>query len=84
MELLAFLKAATPEEQGKVAKEAGTTIGYLFKIAWGHAKSGPVLTLKIEAATKGAVCRHVLRSDIHPEDCALATCGNEPRLIAKV
>ncbi len=71
MELRHYMHIAHPRERQRLAQESGTTVGYLYQVAGGHRRPGAALALRVERATRGAVCRCRLRPDLFsPEQCA--------------
>lgn len=51
----------------RIAREADTSEGYLYQLAYGHRRASPGLCRKLESATKGRTTRGELRSDIYGE-----------------
>ena len=61
------MEATTADEREEVAKQAGTTVDYLWQLAGGHRKPSVELAKRLEAASKKIgkhMRRHELRSDI--------------------
>lgn len=56
--------AAANSERKRVAKEAGTTVGYLIQLAGGHRQPSPGLSRLLEQATEGKVTKEEMRPDI--------------------
>lgn len=70
MQLAHYMRIARPRERERLARDCGTTVGYLYQIAGGHRRAGVRLALRLEQATGGAVCRCRLRPDLFPPgDC---------------
>ncbi|MDH5528137.1 MAG: helix-turn-helix domain-containing protein [Nitrospirota bacterium] len=73
-----YIRITTRRERERLARECNTTVAYLYQIAGGHRQPGAGLTLKIERATSGAICRCNLRPDLFPpEEChckRICTC----------
>lgn len=69
MDIKTYLRSTNPDERNRVAREAGTTVAYLYQIAGGHRTPGPKMALAIERATSGQVTRSELRPDLW-EDAA--------------
>lgn len=63
-ELKNFLNSLTVDEQKKFSAMCGTSVGYLRKAITKKAKLGPVLSVKIEISSHGAVTRKAL----HPNE----------------
>ena len=79
MKLAEYIRITARRERQRVAQSCGTTVGYLYQIAGGHRQPGVPLSLRIEAATRGHVCRCTLRPDVFPPgQCPVASHG-EPR-----
>ena len=76
MELADYIRTATLRQRERVAAECGTTVAYLYQLAGEHRRPGTELALKLESATRGAVCRCRLRPDLFPPDaCPKARPG---------
>lgn len=50
MDMKTFLKNAQPEERGRLAELAGTTVGYLYLIGGGHRRPSSKLCKALTAA----------------------------------
>ncbi|MDH4228956.1 MAG: helix-turn-helix domain-containing protein [Nitrospirota bacterium] len=70
------MKITTPRERDRLARECGTTVGYLYQVAGGHRRVGVSLALRLERATSGAVCRCNLRPDLFPPDECLGSAAH--------
>ena len=76
MELSECIRISSRRERQRVATACITTVGYLYQVAGGHRRPSVPLALRIEDATRGAVCRCTLRPDIFPrEGCNRAGHG---------
>lgn len=76
-----YMRITTRRERERLAREYGTTVAYLYQLAGGHRRAGAALTLKLERATFGAVCRCDLRPDLFPpEECLCRRSCACPRL----
>lgn len=64
MDLRTWLNQTPADERGRVAKEASTSVGYLWQLAGGHRKASIELAKALETATGGQVTRSDLRPDI--------------------
>jgi len=70
MDMRSYLLGVSPEKREEVAKEADTSVAYLFQLAGGHRKASPDLARSIQSATNGAVTKEELRPDIWGEEAA--------------
>lgn len=59
-----FLKTTSKTERERVAKEAETTVAYLFQLAGGHREPSVKLAMRLEKASGGLLSRRDLRPDI--------------------
>ena len=59
-----FLNSLPVDEQKKFSAMCGTSVGYLRKAITKKAKLGPILSVKIEIHSHGAVAR----KDLHPSE----------------
>ena len=73
----AWLKQAADEERDRVAKAAGTSVGYLYQIAGGHRKASPELCKKLQDATDGVLTVSMIRPDLY-----LLIVGVDPKSAA--
>ncbi|MBE0436953.1 MAG: hypothetical protein IBX56_14245 [Methylomicrobium sp.] len=74
MDMRTFLKTTSKTERERVAKEAETTVAYLFQLAGGHREPSVKLAMRLEKASGGLLSRRDLRPDIfrdiHQENVA--------------
>ncbi len=76
MKLADYIRITTRRERLRVARCCGTTVAYLYQIAGGHRRPGVPLSLRLEEATRGGVCRCTLRPDVFPpQSCPM---GDHP------
>lgn len=59
-----FLNSLALDEQKKFSAMCGTSVGYLRKAITKKTKLGPIVSVKIEMASNGAVTR----KDLHPNE----------------
>lgn len=59
------MKSASPEGRERIAKEAETSVAYLYQIAGGHSRPSPEMAKAIDIATSGVVPRMEL---LYPEE----------------
>lgn len=64
MDMRTFLKTTSKTERERVAKEAETTVAYLFQLAGGHREPSVKLAMRLEKASGGLLSRRDLRPDI--------------------
>lgn len=64
MELLKYIE--TPERHAQLAKDVGTSQGWLWQIAtgWRGKRASAEMAVKIEVASKGEISRAELRPDL--------------------
>ena len=60
-----FLDEFGPDEAERVAKKAGTTLGYFRQWAYNIRKPHPRLVKKVVRASDGRLTREALRPDIY-------------------
>lgn len=64
MKLSDYLRKLTPAARETFAKRSETKVAYLYQVAGGHRSCGPKLAVRIEQASRGAVTKQELRSDL--------------------
>ncbi len=65
MDIKEFISKFGRDELAAVAKEAGTTLGYLSEqVANGHRKTSPTLAQKLSTASRGRLGLSDLRPDL--------------------
>jgi DNA-binding transcriptional regulator YdaS (Cro superfamily) len=74
MNLKDFIKGKSKEDLATLAAAAGTSVGNIQQIAWGHGKVSSGLARKIAAATKFEVTPH----EIAPNHFEFPTDGLPP------
>lgn len=52
MNIYDWMNKATDEEREAVAKEAGTSVGYLWQLSGKHRRPSPKLAERLESATR--------------------------------
>ncbi len=67
MQLRDYLRVLRPDVREAFARDAGTSVGYLYLLGGGHRKAGHALAKEIEKASAGVVTRYDLRPDIFGE-----------------
>ena len=64
-QLREWLHGATEADRERLAKEASTSVAYLWQLAGGHRKASIELASRLQAASAGALTIAGLRPDIH-------------------
>lgn len=60
-----WLRSASKEERERVAKEAKTSVDYLYQLSGGHRKASLELADRLQQATKGQLTIAGIRPDLH-------------------
>lgn len=60
-----WLRLATDEERERVAREAHTSVAYLYQLAGGHRRASLELADRLRTATAGALTIEGIRPDYH-------------------
>ena len=61
-----WLANASPERRDEVARNAGTSPGYLWQLAGGHRKPTPEIAERLQEASGGEITIAGLRPDLVP------------------
>lgn len=64
MELKDYLRKLSKEGREEFARQAHTSVGYLYLVAGGHRRASSEKARAIEAASGGEVSRKTLRPDL--------------------
>lgn len=64
-QLREWLHGSTEAERERLAKDAGTSVAYLWQLAGGHRKASIELASRLQGASAGALTIAGLRPDIH-------------------
>lgn len=60
-----WLTSASEDERERVAREARTSVAYLYQLAGGHRKASLELADRLRVATNGSLTIAGIRPDLH-------------------